>query len=177
MKKVKAFTFLELLIVLVLVLSVYALLFTNFDFMSDKKKTVLSLKNLKVQLLEAYKFKKTLKLVCIEEGVECFVFLDGKITKKNKIEDLFKSEPEVYEYSSSLTRMDFKPVRFENQEEYSVSFEYNINQDKKSDEMIVDIEEKVFVFTAINDKATVLQSINDIPDMFEEKVTEVKDAF
>lgn len=177
MKKIKAFTLLELLIVLVLVLSVYALLFSNFDFMRNKNKISFNLENLKVQLLQQYPFNETLQLVCIEDAIDCFVFLDGKINKENKVGALFKNKPEIYEYSSSLIRTDFKPIRFENQEEYSVSFEYNINKDRKSDEMIVDVDEKVYLFTAIKDKTIILPTINDVPDFFDKQVSEVKDAF
>lgn len=177
MKNSKAFTFFELLIVLILVLSVYGLFFSSFDFTFNKKESSVNLKNLKSYLRDNFSFSKNLRLVCIEEGEVCYVFLDDTVSKDNKLSGLFKSKPEIYKYSDDLDHLDFNRVDFGDLEEYDVVFEYNINKDRKSDDVVVDVGDKVYVFTSIHEKPFVFKYLSEVSDMFEEQVSEVKDAF
>ena len=165
------------MIVIVLVFAVYALFFTNFDLSFNSKNSTVNLKNLKTHLLNNYTFTDKLKLVCIDEGEECFVFLDGKYSKENQINHLFNEKPEVYKYSSALDLVTYDRVTFKNQEDYEVCFEFVINKDRKTSEMIVLSSEKVFVFSSLSDTPIVLAYLNDVTDMFEERISEVKDAF
>lgn len=176
MKK-NAFTFFELLIVIVLILGVYSLFFTNFNKKVGIEKSEITLVNLKTNLVDNFQFSNTLRLSCIEEGDICYVFVDENISKDNMIQGLFKTKPDVYKYMNTLDRLEFKKIRFENLEEYEVCFEYKINKDRKSNEMIVSYDDKVYVYNAINDKPLILKYLNEVSDIFDKRIQEVKDAF
>jgi len=165
------------MIVIVLVFAIYALFFTNFDLSFNSKKSTVTLKNLKSYLLKTYSFNEKLKLICVDDGKDCYVLLDDEVSKNNKVENLFDERPEVYKYSASLDLISYERVTLEDQEDFEVSFEFTINKDRKSSEMIVFSEEKVYVYSALNDTPLILNYLNEVPDMFEEKISEVKDAF
>ncbi len=177
LSKKKAFTFLELIIVVLLVSAVYSLFFSNFDLFSAKKAKSINVKNIKTYLLENYSFNEKIELLCIDEGFECFVFLDNEITKDNKIENLFKSKPEIYEYYSSLNIIEYSSLSFDNHEDHEVCFKFSINRDRKSNEMVVSYNDKAYIFTSINEKAEEVSYLNDIADIFDNRIIEVKDAF
>ena len=42
---------------------------------------------------------------------------------------------------------------------------------------MVAYDDKVYIFTSLNQKATVINNLSDVNDLFEEKISEVKDAF
>lgn len=91
-----AFTFLELLLVIILTLGIYSIYFTNFNFKSVKSKSEITLSNLKESLLEKYEFQNTLKITCIKGTHKCYVIIDDDTSKKTILSGLFKSDPEVY---------------------------------------------------------------------------------
>jgi len=169
-----AFTLFELLIVISLISVFYFFVVSNINI---KKQTY---DNLKLETLKTFMlsqdFEENAVLKCIEDGKKCLLFTDNKQTDI-VVEDLFESRPEVYKYSDALDRIFFQDLELEELETYEVCFEYKVNRDGKSDEMIVDTGDNVFIFNAIKNKAEVIKYLNDIPNYFDEKIQEVKDAF
>lgn len=171
-----AFSFFELLVVLFLVGIVYGVFFSNFNFKLDKKNERLGLDNLKTHLLKNYQFEKSLTFVCIKGQDECYVFIDGKINKENKIDSFFEDIPTIYEYSTALKRLEFTSIKFDTLQSDKPFFEFRINQDGKNNEMIVDTSKGIYIFNAI-EKPTFLENLSSIKDFFEKRIIEVKNAF
>ena len=173
----KAFTLIELIIVILIITVTYALIFSNnsFSLKTDEKK--LDLFNLKDYLIENFSFEKEISFLCIEEDFRCFIKIDGKLHKDFEVKNFFKEKPEVYAYTKDETRVDFKELRVDNFN-YKVIFELKINSDYKTNEFIVDtLDDKVYVFNSIFTKPKVYNSLHESFENFTLNQIEVKDAF
>lgn len=173
----KAFTLIELIIVIVLISSTYFLVFSNnnFNIKADEKR--LDLFNLKEYLLKKFPFEKNISFLCIEDKFSCFVKVDGKIDKDFKVLNFFKRIPDIYEYSASEKKVDFKELRVDNMN-YNVIFELKINTDYKTNEFTIDTKDNnIFVFNSIFTKPKIYKSLYESKNTFKINQNEVKDAF
>lgn len=173
----KGFTLIELIIVIILISTTYFLVFsnTNFQIRTDEKR--LDLSNLKDYLIKNFEFEKDVSFLCIEEKFSCFVKVDGKINKDFKVLNFFKRVPDVYEYSASEKRVNFKELRVDNMN-YNVIFELKINTDYKTNEFIIDTKDNnVFIFNSIFTKPKIYKSLYESMNTFKINQNEVKDAF
>lgn len=172
----KAFTLIELIIVILIISVSYALIFSNnsFNLKVDEKK--LNLFNLKDYLIENFSFEKEVSFLCIEEDFRCFIKIDGKLHKDFEVKNFFKEKPEVYTYTKYETRVDFKELRVDNFN-YDVIFELKIDSDFKINEFILDTKEEVYVFNSIFTKPKVFNSLNESLETFNIGQIEVRDAF
>lgn len=174
----KSFTLIELVVVIILISTVYLLMFSNTPFLSSEvKKEKFSLANTKEFLIKNFEFKDEISLVCVEKNFDCFIKIDGSINEKVKIENVFTTIPEVYEYNNSQIKVDFESARIDNLD-YDVVFEFKMNRDYKFKEYIVDtLENRVYVFNSIYQEAKIYESLNEVFEIFEKNILEVKDAF
>ncbi len=173
----KAFTLIELILVVVLILVVYSLMISTNTFKVNLTKDSFSLQNVKSFLLDNYSFKDEVSLICVEEDYTCYVKLDGNINTDFKLEKVFTTTPDVYEYNTKREKIDFVPIRI-NDDEYNVVFEFKINSDFKSKDYILDtLENRVYVFNSIFNKAKIFESLSEAFEIFEKNSEEVRDAF
>ena len=148
---------------------------TNFNI-KQKKLDTITLTNIKQTLLK-FEFEESIVLKCIDdEKIDCFVIIDDVI-QEEKVTNLFKYKPDVYEYSKELKDLDFKYLELENMESYQICFEFSIDKYRNSSQLIVDTFEDVFIYDGISKKPTKIKYINDVDSYFEDKIKEVKDAF
>lgn len=173
----RAFTLIELILVILLTSSVYYLMFSNSNFLIKETKDKFLLENTKEYLINNFEFNDEISLVCIEDDFSCFIKVDGEINTNKKVENVFKTIPEVYEYNQEQIRVDFQSVRI-NDIDNDVIFEFKINNDFKSKEYILDtLEDKVYMFNSLFQKAKIYDSLGEAFDTFEKNILEVKDAF
>jgi len=173
----KSFTLIELIIVIILISTTYFLVFSNnnFNVKADEKR--LDLSNLKDYLMKNFEFEKDISFLCIEEKFSCFVKVDGNLDKDFKVLNFFKKVPDVYEYSSSEKKIDFKELRVDNMN-HNVIFELKINADYKTNEFIIDTKDKnIFVFNSIFTKPKIYKTLSESLENFEINEKKVKDAF
>lgn len=172
----KSFTLLELIVVVFLISTVYFLLFSNFTF-SKKEETNLKIENLKNYLFDNFKYKNSLALYCIDKkSFPCYVFIDGKQNYNVGLISLFTEVPEVYSYNKDLPLKEFENIDIED-EEYSVFFSLKFDSGKKHENLVLDTEDKVYLFSSITNKVQIFEDTNSIIDSFMNKEEEVKDAF
>ena len=174
--KYKSFSLIEILIVIIIISSVYGVFLFNIQTKSQTIKDKPSLANLKTFLYKNFVFTNNLKFVCIYEGNTCYVLSDGILAKDASFKDFFKDKPEVYKYNKYLDMLEFKRIKLNKEHMYSVYFEFNINKDRKSDDMIIYNDDKVYIYNAIYDNPIILNNLNDIADFFDNKIKEVKNA-
>ncbi|MGJ0330215.1 prepilin-type N-terminal cleavage/methylation domain-containing protein [Aliarcobacter cryaerophilus] len=173
----KAFTLIEMIIVVIIMFTVYYLVFTNNSFGIKEEKKEINLLNLREFLLSNFIFKKELSFICIEDSFSCFIKIDGELNKDFKIDNFFKAKPKVYEYSKYLIEKNFYNLRIDNFT-YDVIFEFRIDDDYKTNDFILDtLISNVYVFNSIFSKPIEYKTIEDILDDFEKKQNEVRDAF
>ncbi len=171
----KAFTLFELIIVVILISIIYYFTLQNFNLKQNKLNS-LTLTNLK-ELLSSFEFEKNIKIKCKDsKEVDCFVFID-EVLQEEKIEGLFQKCPIVYEYSKKQDLIEYSDLELENLESYPICFEFNLEKNGQSSQIIVDVEDNVFIFDNISLKPTKIRYINDIDIYFDNKINEVKDAF
>ena len=176
-KSKKAFTIIEMIIVVIIMFTVYYLVFTNNSFGIKEEKKEINLLNLREFLLSNFIFKKELSFICIEDSFSCFIKIDGELNKDFKIDNFFKVKPKIYEYSEYLIEKNFYNLRIDNFT-YDVIFEFRIDDDYKTNDFILDtLISNVYVFNSIFSKPIEYKTIEDILGDFEKKQNEVMDAF
>ena len=161
------------MIVMILISVVYY--FTISTFKVNKNVNNTTLFNIKEKLLK-YNFQDEISLKCIEEGKECRIVIDGEVTK-DTVSNLFLQKPTVYTYDKNLDVIEYIDLEIKQFETYEVCFEYTINKNQKSNDMIVEVGQKVYIFNSIHNKPTTIEYLSDIGIYFDDKLQEVKDAF
>lgn len=175
--RVKAFTLIELIIVIVIISTTYFLVFSTNSFNSNTQNKKISLENLKKTLLDTYEFNKNLEFICIDDSFDCFVKIDNTLNETKVVEKFFSVKPEVYEYDQIQVQKEFDTLRVDDID-YDVVFKFKINSDYKTNEFILDtLENKVYVFNSLYEEVFVYESLGDAFDMFNKNIVEVKDAF
>ena len=174
----KAFTLVELILVVILIFTtMYFFVFSNSAFKVKNQENKFSLIEIKKHL-KNIEFSNRVSFVCIENNFDCFLRVDGKVIEDSKLEKVFNTKPEVYDYNSDQIIHDFQNIRI-NDIDYDVVFELELNNDYKfTKELILDtLEDKVYVYNSIFEKAKFYENIGDAFDMFEKNKVEVRDAF
>jgi len=175
--KVKAFTLVELVIVILITLLVYSLVFSNNSFILQKENKSLDLLNLREFLVDTFSFEEEIVFSCIEENFSCFVRIDNKLNETFKIENFFTLKPNVYEYNTYKRYIEFEDLRIDNFN-HKVIFELRMNRDYKIDEFIIDsLDDQVYAYNSMFKNPILYKSFDDIIDNFEKNQKEIKDAF
>lgn len=172
----KAFTLMELIIVILIIGLVYSLIISSNNFNSKEYKEKLNLFNIKSHLLRNYEFKKRINFFCIKKDLSCYIKIDDDILDDVIIKDFFKKIPYVYEYRNDYTRIEFSPIKLVNNEE-EVVFELVINDDFKSRDFVVEKDEKFYLFNSIYETPIEYNSFNDIFSEIDSNIQEIKNAF
>jgi hypothetical protein len=173
----KSFTLIELIIVIILISISYYLVFSssNFKLNNDYKK--ISFPKIKEYLMKNFEFENKISLVCIDENLVCYIKIDDKINPELKIENLFKTKPDVYEYTKEQELVSFNSIDINNITQ-DVFFKFEINSDYKSKDVIVDtLEEKIYLFNSLFKEAKVFNSLDELFETFNLNKVEVQDAF
>ncbi|MDD2699147.1 MAG: hypothetical protein PHF17_10130 [Arcobacteraceae bacterium] len=170
-----SFTIIELLIIVVIILGVYGLFFANLSKSKEENSTDKNLINIRY-ILSKYPYDKSIEVHCTNDDYRCFVLVDGVLKEELK-EKLFDSNPTVYSYDRYQTQIRFNDLELEQLERYPISFVYKINKYGKSQDMIVEVNNKVYLFNSLFDKPTVYENLSDVKDYFEKENSKVRDVF
>ena len=169
-----AFTLIELLIVIVIMGMVYAIIAPNLNLKAYVEEEGLNFNTL-YPFLKKYSYENKIVLKCTNED-GCFVLSDGELT--DRIENkLFKSEPVVYQYNKNLDVKEFSRLEIEDLESFDIVFEYELNKDGISKDMIVEVDEKVYIFNSFKNQVIHLNYASDVVDYFDVSKEKVRDAF
>ena len=172
----KAFTLIELVLVIILTSTIYFLAFSSFNVEKPKEYKV-NIENIKEFLLKNFSYENELSLKCIENDTkDCYVFIDKSINKNITIENLFEEIPEVYNYDKELSSFVFSKIRIDNNE-YEPFFDLTLNKDRKHKNIVVDMQDsRVYLIHSISKNIKKFENSNDIIDQFRANEIEVKDA-
>ncbi|RXJ98925.1 hypothetical protein CRV02_12805 [Arcobacter sp. CECT 8989] len=171
----KSFSLLELVLVLVLVGIIYSVFLPKIKMMSLKK-TDITLINLKSYLLKQ-KFKNELAFKCVENSLNCFIYIDGKLKPDLTIKHFFEREPIVYKYNKSMNRISYGYLKFDTFEEFKIVFQLVFNQNNRHKDLIVQTDKEVLLFNSIHEKPKEFDYLNDVVSYLDSLETEVKNAF
>ncbi|QOP41723.1 prepilin-type N-terminal cleavage/methylation domain-containing protein [Sulfurimonas marina] len=158
----KAFSLIELMIVIVIIGVVYTLVITKLHSVNEEQEK-LSLKNLKSYMYKQIKDGNSSKLVCEDDCSVCTLYIDQE--KRAEIEELIDDSIEVYRYSYSegLVQQRFKGC-----------FEFEVARDGISDQYIVAFKDKVYDYSEYFKGVKVYDTLQECVDEKEQLIQEVK---
>ncbi len=167
----RAFSLIELLIVIMIVGVVYTLAIGNFNRLSSES-SKLTLENLK-EYLNFIKHSENVKLLCLDDCSECDVIVDG--VKSKTIEDFLDESVRVYRYEFSYGAVEIEKEVFFNIDdvEEDVCFSYEVDKNGVGDQVLVEFKEKVYDFSPYFSGTAVYSSIEDAVETREDMAREV----
>jgi len=172
-KNKSAFTIIELMLVIVIIGIVYLIAATNLNLKQYSKEKTLDFKTL-YRFLSSNNYEKSIDLKCDEK--ECFVLIDGLLSSTIE-NNLFKEKPTVYKADGNFDTISYKRLELENLESYDIVFEYSLDARGISKDMIVEVDNKVYLFNSFKNSVQEFDYLNDIRDYFDDNKKRVRDAF
>jgi len=145
----KAFSLIELMIVIVIIGVVYTLAVSKLQNVGAQKLTP-NFQNLKEYLYTYVKEDvREVRLLCLDDCESCRVYVDGA-KQEEDIEPFFDDSVEVYRYDFSQGAVQIQNAVFFNEEgrEEDVCFSFTMNQDLISDQIIITYKEKSYDYTS-----------------------------
>ena len=167
----RAFSLIELLIVIMIIGVLYTLAIGNFNRLSDESSR-LSLSNLK-EYLHSIPHEKSVKILCLDDCSECDIFVDGQ--KSKTVEDFLDESVRVYRYEFSYGAIEAEKEVFFNIDdvEEDVCFSYAVDKNGVGDQVLVEFKEKIYDFSSYFSKTAVYSSIEEAVEAREVLVREV----
>jgi len=155
----KAFTLIELLVVIVIMGVVYNLAVKSFTKLCDDDSR-LTLLNLR-EYLSSIPHAKTVKLLCLDECQECYVYADG--IKIKTIEGFLDRDVRSYRYEFLYGFEEKeKDVFFDDNDiEQSVCFSYEVDKNGVGDQVLVEFKDRFYDMDIYMDKVVFYDSMDD----------------
>jgi prepilin-type N-terminal cleavage/methylation domain-containing protein len=171
----KAFSLIELMIVIVIIGVVYTLAVSNFQNIKDGK-TKITMLNLK-EYLQNIPHEKSVELLCLDACSSCDVFVDGKKYMDSALfDDFIDDSVEIYRYDFLLGAQEqSKKVYFNSENiEEDVCFSFAVDKQGVSEQVLVEFKDKVYDFTTHIGSVGVYDSIQELMDAKEKLAQELK---
>ena len=170
----KAFSLIELMIVIVIIGVIYTLVITKLQ-VYQKQEEKLSLKTLKPFLAKiAKEYGGEARLVCLDECKSCGVYVDGE--KAASMDGFIDKDIEVYSYDYLQGMIQKDPAVFFNKEDVQedVCFSFKVDKNKVSDQVIIVYKDKAYDYSNYFSDVDVYDSLQDVQDAKEKLIEEVK---
>jgi len=140
----RAFTLIELLLVVVIIGIVYGLVINSMQKINDKE-AGLGFESLP-SFLESLHHQNRVAFICVDNCKACGVYVDGKKLQET---EPFMAEERVlrfwqFDANTGVTELRFTPVFDKDDRELDVCFDYEIFEDGSRTEMIVETERQSY---------------------------------
>jgi prepilin-type N-terminal cleavage/methylation domain-containing protein len=158
----KAFSLIELMIVIVIIGVVYTLAVTKLRTVGEQKITP-SFSNLKEYLGSFIKDEAaSARLLCLDDCSECSIYVDGE--KVKTIESFFDESSEMYRYDVLQGVIIKKQSVFFNEEDVqeSVCFSFKVYKNSIAQQVIVSYKDKAYDYTSYFDSTPVYDSLEEV---------------
>lgn len=167
----KAFSLIELMIVIVIIGVVYTLAITKFQTIGEDS-THVSLKSLKVYL-QKFPHTQNVKLLCLDDCSACDVLVDGK--KHTTLNDFLDKSVKVYRYDFSYGVQEEKKEVYFNKDnvEKNVCFSYSVDKQGVGEQVFVEFKGIVYDFSNYLDPVGVYTSLQKAVDAKKQLTKEV----
>ncbi len=137
----KAFSLIELLIVILIIGIVYTLAIGNFKQLEQNGAEKVSLQNLK-RYLKTFTYEKSVRLLCLDRCSNCNIYVDGELQKdlEGTLNEIVDANVKVYRYEYSLGALRESEQSFFNSEdvEEEVCFSYTIDKQGVGEQVLVE---------------------------------------
>ena len=169
----KAFTLIELLLVVVIIGVIYGLVINSMQRVNDKEAS-LSFETLP-SFLKTMHQQNSVAFVCLDNCQECAVYVDGEILKE--VNAFMKEERLLhfwrFDANQGTQELRFTPVFDEDDREFDVCFRYEIFKNGSSTEMIVETQEQSYDYRGLLHKVTRFSSLQDLENSRQDELQEV----
>jgi prepilin-type N-terminal cleavage/methylation domain-containing protein len=168
----KAFSLIELMIVIVIMGLMYTLSIQSFSNTANKlnKVTLLNLK----EYMQGLDYQKSVRFLCLDDCKSCDILIDG--VKQNTIEDILDDSVLSYEYDFiSGTRKALIDVYFNSEgTQEDVCFSYTVDKQGVGDQVLVVYKNNVYDFTTYLSPTKKYNSLESAIDAKEKLIREVE---
>ena len=158
----KAFSLIELLIVILIIGVVYTLSIGSFEKVKDESKK-LTLQNLK-EYLQALPYEKSAEILCLDDCSECELLVDGE--KFKELDDFLDKSVKSYRY-------DFSYGMVELEKEDEICFSYSVDKKGVGQQVIVEFKDLFYDFSTYLSPVGIYSSLEEARDAKEQLTQEV----
>lgn len=160
----KAFSLIELLIVVIIIGVVYNLAVGSFEKIAKPQSQEVTLQELK-GFLAKIEYEKEIKLLCLDDCSRCNLFVDGVAAEdfEEVFEDFLDISVEVYRYDPLLGVVEYQQELYfdRNDVEQRVCFSYAMGRDRIGEQILVKFKEKVYDFSAYSNEVMLYNSLEE----------------
>ena len=169
----KAFTLIELLLVVVIIGVIYGLVISSMKRINNKEEN-LSFKTLPT-FLETLFQQNHVAFVCVDNCKKCAVYIDNE--KVRDIEPFMRDERTLrfwhYDANLGTQELRFSSLFDEDEREFDVCFRYEIFEDGSSTEMIVETKNKSYDYHGLLNRVDVYDSLQELENNRQDELQEV----
>ena len=169
----KAFTLIELLIVVVIIGVVYGLVIGSMKKLNNKEKH-LDFKSLP-KFVESFYQRNHVAFVCTDNCRECMLYVDGKPLKK--VDAFMRDERQLrfwhYDANIGVQELRFTPLFDEDEREFDVCFRYEMFEDGSSSEMIIETKKQSYLYRGPLSEVMSYPQLQDVEDALQKQREEV----
>lgn len=161
----RAFSLLELIIVIIVIGVVYTLTITGFTNLKEKKEKI-TLLNLK-EYLQNIPHEESVKLLCLDKCSSCNIYVDKKkLDNNNSFDNFLDDSVVVYRYDFNLGALEMeKKIHFNPDSiEENICFSFSVDAKGVGDQVLVEYKQKVYDYSTYLGKTPVYNSINEAID-------------
>lgn len=170
--KRKAFSLIELLIVVMIIGVIYTLSVGSLNKMAQEKEK-LTLENLKTYLFNI-PHKKYVQLLCLDDCSSCDIYADN--SKIQTVDNFLDKSVRAYRYDYFYGYTEIEKEVYLNTDnvEKDICFSYVIDKSGVGSQVLVEFQEKFYEYTSYFDMVHVYNSIEDAREAKESLIQEVK---
>jgi prepilin-type N-terminal cleavage/methylation domain-containing protein len=159
--KKRAFSLVELLVVVVIIGVVYTLSISSF-----KKNTLeeqVSFMNIK-KFLKRFDYQKNISLVCLDKSTKCDIYVDGNKTKT--IDSFIDSEVSIYRYDFNYgyVQKEFDIFFDDEDRDEDVLFAFTLDKKGVPDQILVEYNDRYYDMSSYFDNVKEFASIDAAED-------------
>jgi len=158
----KAFSLIELLIVVLIIGVVYTLVITNFHKKEIDEKS-LNLSNLQ-EYMQSLQYEKNVRLLCLDDCSQCEMLVDGK--KYASYDNLLDSSVKLFKFNEEFGMQEVTNDSYfnENAIQENVCFSYTMDKSGVGDQVLVQFKNKVYDFCDYINGTKIYASLQDAAD-------------
>ena len=169
----KAFTLLELLLVVVIIGVVYGLVISSMKKINNKEAR-LSFETLP-SFLSTFHQQNNVSLVCIDNCRKCALYIDHEEVKE--IKPFMKDQRRLnfwrFDANLGAQELRFRPMFDEDEREFDVCFRYEIFIDGSSSEMIVETKKRSYDYRGLIHSVDTYPSLHALEAFRQDELIEV----
>ena len=169
----KAFTLIELLLVVVIIGVIYGLVINSMQRINDKEAN-LSFESLP-SFLEGFYQQNRVSFTCIDNCKKCAVYVDGE--KVKDVDSFMQKERQLrfwyFDANIGTQELRFTPIFDEDEREFDVCFSYDIFKDGSHSEMIVETQKQSYDYRGPFRKVGRFSSLQDLEESRQDELQEV----